>query len=314
MRNDATSNELREDRATQKSRDECASLGDAVLAGLSLPVWVLDVSCIAARSASSRGADGGSDDAHGRFLNDITVLAANPAALALHKAASATDLSTAREQHIFPPALLRAIVAAMSDAPELDHHDVEIELGGIDGAAQRVRARVDFFTTDAGASCGALTILPSRHSSLMRAIPDIVFELDAHGVYVDFAGPDDALLAPISFIGKSITETMPADVADRALASLARLRERGGSERFEYALSMSDGLHWYEASLRALPSGGAAAHVRDVTDLKSAEWRCQECEERCRTLDAELQARTLELERVRRELESLGKRSDEMMK
>lgn len=301
MRNDATSAEPRDDRASFASRDSRAALGDAVLAGLSLPVWVFDFSGFAAlRSASATDGDG--HDVYARFLNDATIVATNPAAIAFHKATSAADLALARER-IFSPAAVRAIAAA-SEECDANLCDLDIELGAMDGTVQRVRARLDRIANDADASYHALTILPCRmRANLLRAIPDIVYELDANGIYVDFAGPEDAWLVPSAFIGKSITETMPPDVAHRALAALNRLRERGGSERFEYALSMSDGLHWYEANMSALPSGGAAAHVRDVTELVSAEWRCQESEERSRMLDADLKARTLDLERAHNELE-----------
>jgi light-regulated signal transduction histidine kinase (bacteriophytochrome) len=69
---------------------------------------------------------------------------------------------------------------------------------------------------------------------------------------------------------------------------------------------MSDGLHWYEARMHALPSGGATAYVRDITELKSAEWRYQESEQRFRALDASVRTRTQELEIANQELEAFS--------
>ncbi len=309
MRNDATSTQLRDERAAFTPHDSDAALGDAVLAGLSLPVWVLDVSAFTAHSAS--GAIDDDEGTYARFLDEVSIVATNVAAIEFHKAASATDLMSARER-IFSPLAVREIVAAAGAAAAGRHREIDIELGTVDGTPQRVRARLDFIATGAGGTCCALTILPVRpQASLLRAVPDIVFELDAAGIYVDFSGPEDALLLPSAFIGKSITETMPPDVAHRTLAALTRLHQRGGSERFEYALSMSDGLHWYEANMSALPSGGAATYVRDVTELKSAEWRRQESEERCRALGADLRARTLDLERAHHELDEVRRSSDQ---
>ena len=126
---------------------------------------------------------------------------------------------------------------------------------------------------------------PRPTSNLLRYIPDMLFELDSNGVYVDFVGPaHDTFAAPQDFLGKSVTQTLPHDLADRTIAALHRLRERGGTERMEYALTMSDGLHWYEARLTALPSGGATACVRDITEQKANDWRLQESEQRFRNI------------------------------
>lgn len=122
-------------------------------------------------------------------------------------------------------------------------------------------------------------------SNLLRHVPDMMFELDANGIYVDFAGPaHDAFAAPHDFLGKSVTQTLPHDLADRTISALQRLREHGGTERMEYALTMSDGLHWYEARMSALPTGGATAYVRDITEQKANDWRLQESEQRLRNI------------------------------
>jgi PAS domain-containing protein len=302
VRNEATSTEPLDRRgALPDPRENHQTLDTQVLAALSLPIWVLDL----ARFAALAGQESECDALHRCFLDSAVVLCVNPAAIAFHQASHASELLGSLDR-VFRPDAVRWIVRAVNgsrDAAQREH----IALGALDGSTRRARARFDTIATDRAAPCLALTLLPDPpRSNLLGIIPDLAFELDANGIYVDFAGlAEDAFVAPGEFLGKSITETMPPDVAHRALAALQRTREHGGNERFEYALSMSDGLHWYEARMSALPSGGAAAYVRDITEQKSAEWRYQESEQRLRALDARVRARTLELEAAKQELEAL---------
>jgi signal transduction histidine kinase len=288
-------------------REKLRALDTAVLAGLSLPIWVLDVSGYAASAGmQGRESSGGSDALERDFLNGTVALYANDAAVDFHKAADAAEL-LGRLDQIFGADAARAVANVLDGSRKLSQRD-DLALRTLDGKTRRVRAQLDLIAYDTAAPCVVLMLLPDAPTSnLLHIIPDLAFELDANGIYVDFAGPEeDAFLAPGEFLGKSVTETMPPDVAHRTLAALQRLREHGGRERFEYALSMSDGLHWYEARMNALPGGGATAYVRDVTEQKSAEWRYQESEQRFRALDANVRARTQELEIANQELEAFS--------
>jgi PAS domain S-box-containing protein len=284
VRKDVTSSELAITHSpTQPRTARDQEPGAEILASLGIPIWLLDLSgCEALGRRHYSGVKSkGREQLRAEFLSRLTVAWVNAAAVRFHRARSEADLLRRLDQ-VFLDETIEWVVQALDTMTG----EQDVAVGALDGSTRFVRARFDAITTGSTSSLIALTILPhARRASLLRAIPDMVFELDENGVYVDFAGPtEDALVAPADFIGKSITETLPPDVAHRTLAALQRLRTRGAPEHLEYALAMSDGLHWYQARLTPLPNHGACAHVRDVTEQKAAAWRLQESEHRFRIM------------------------------
>ena len=63
----------------------------------------------------------------------------------------------------------------------------------------------------------------------LRAIHDLLFELDLHGTYYSAHSVRPELLyRPVSeIIGKSVTEMLPPEAADAVLAALQEANERG---------------------------------------------------------------------------------------
>jgi PAS domain S-box-containing protein len=210
----------------------------------------------------------------------------NTAAVRYHHAQNERELLDALER-VFLPITITALAEVAFALIQGEHAQTRIVMGCVDGSGSlSAHARFDCVATQGQDLRVALTIQPQAEpSNLLRAMPDLLFELDANGVYLDFAGPpEDALYPPSVLLGKSVTELLPHDVADRTLIALQRMRETGDPERFEYTLALSDGLHWYEARLSALAHGGAAAYVRDITDQKRAEWRVRESESMLHTM------------------------------
>jgi len=274
----------------------------SVFSSLSIPIWILDLSPLAAKLHARTDAASypHPDELHTALLTAPVVLAVNQAAVAYHGARSERELLGSLDR-IFLPSTMDAFADALIALRRGSHSEAEIFLGHLHDARSRVRARFDRMADADERLIVSMSLLSvPRHSNLLDVIPDLLFEINAGGICVDFAGPkDDPLFDSRDFLGKSLTEALPADVAHRLLAALQRLRRHGGTERLEYALSMSDGLHWFDARMVALPFGGATAYVRDVTDRKSAEWRLQESQAE---LDARVRARTLELEYANREM------------
>lgn len=271
--------ELRLTRPTPQSLH--GALAQSVLGSLSIPVWVLDLSefCRTCVRSASPPLDNGK--LHCAFLRGVAVLWVNEAAIAFHAAACATELQDALPR-IFTPQTAKELARAMRALDSDGHAEIDVLLGRVRGEPVRARARLDRIAAPSDTTRVAMSLLPPRRlHSLLSALPDMAFELDADGVYIDFAGPaHETLVAPSEFLGKSVTQTLPHEVAHRTLAALQRLRACGGHERFEYTLALSDGLHWYEARMTALPHGGAAAYVRDITEQKCVQWRLQQSEQR----------------------------------
>ena len=127
----------------------------------------------------------------------------------------------------------------------------------------------------------ALNASTSRLSALVRALPDLAFILDAEGVYREVvANADDSLLAaPASgLVGRTIHDLLPAEAAERLIATLRRTIETGQPQIIEYQLIVPAGARWFEGRTQALPPDFGLKPkvlllVRDVTERVQAAER-----------------------------------------
>jgi signal transduction histidine kinase len=121
-----------------------------------------------------------------------------------------------------------------------------------------------------------LRLLEARGQALLEAVPDLVFQLDADGRFVDFHASATArgvvMVPPERFLGRALDDVLPPVVAATARATLEAARSSGEARRFEYELDVGAmGRRDFEARITVMRSGGFLAVVRDVTDLKRAE-------------------------------------------
>ena len=115
-------------------------------------------------------------------------------------------------------------------------------------------------------------------AATLNALPDIMFELDRDGRICDFRAPQPKLLytLPQQFLGKTMAQVLP-DEAVRAIApALAEAAETGRHFGGTYALSLPQGLCWFELSISAKRDPQALdprfiVLVRDITERKRAE-------------------------------------------
>ncbi len=126
--------------------------------------------------------------------------------------------------------------------------------------------------------------------SVLASMDDLVFVLDSEGRFLDsHQGDHDRLYQPReAFTGKHYREVLPADVGERLSQALADARQ-GSSTRFEYALPMPEGKHWYNAVVSARHDAearylGCTVVVRDINARKQAERQLFRNEERYRRL------------------------------
>jgi PAS domain S-box-containing protein len=132
----------------------------------------------------------------------------------------------------------------------------------------------------------------ARNRALLNAIPDMIFELDKNGVFMDFfkaegIGPP---LSPKEFLGKNIREVMPEFISSPTLFGIERTLLTDQTYAFEYQLPGKDGLHDYESRLIASGEDRVLGMVRDITVRKWAEAERE-------VLINELEAKNAELER-----------------
>ncbi len=119
-----------------------------------------------------------------------------------------------------------------------------------------------------------LRLLEARNQALLESLPDLLFQFDAEGRFVDYqAGSARSFfLPPEQFLGRSILEVLPPQIGDAALVAMKRARETGEPQRHEYELELPEaGRRDFESRISPMKSRGFLGLVRDVTELKRAE-------------------------------------------
>jgi diguanylate cyclase (GGDEF)-like protein/PAS domain S-box-containing protein len=117
-----------------------------------------------------------------------------------------------------------------------------------------------------------------RFEAVLRAVPDLMFELDSKGRYLNVWGiRGDLLAAPENqLIGHTVEEILPEDASQIVKASLAEAAEKNSSFGREFKLQLPQGLSWFELSVskRQPESAENASFIvlsRDITSRKEAE-------------------------------------------
>jgi diguanylate cyclase (GGDEF)-like protein/PAS domain S-box-containing protein len=120
----------------------------------------------------------------------------------------------------------------------------------------------------------------ARHEAVLQAIPDLLFELDLDGRYVDYHTPRSELLAapPEQFIGRTLHEVLPAPAAQVCMDALQAAHTHGVCSGREIELDLPQGKRWFELSVARKAEGADGrprfiALSRDVTERKDAERR-----------------------------------------
>jgi len=114
-------------------------------------------------------------------------------------------------------------------------------------------------------------------AATLQAIPDLLFEFDAHGHYVNvFSNQDELLVASrANLIGRHVSAVLPGrearTVADAIQAAAATGHDYGRTIRLELGGSE----HWFELSAARKQSDGGELRVlvlsRDITERREAE-------------------------------------------
>ena len=132
----------------------------------------------------------------------------------------------------------------------------------------------------------------ARNRALLNAIPDMIFEMDRSGVFINFFKSEEMnpVLPADEFLGKNIQEVMPDFIASPTLFGIERTLLTDQTYAFEYQLPGKDGLHDYESRLIASGEDRVLGMVRDITVRKWAEAERE-------VLINELESKNAELER-----------------
>jgi len=118
----------------------------------------------------------------------------------------------------------------------------------------------------------------ARNAAVLKAVPDLLFELDIDGRYIDYHSPSsDLLAAPVeALIGKTVNEILPPAAAEVCMSALRAAHENGSSTGKQFELPLPHGTFWFELSVSRKATGdGAKPHFialsRNITERKEAE-------------------------------------------
>ncbi len=107
--------------------------------------------------------------------------------------------------------------------------------------------------------------------AILDAIPDMLFQFDREGRFLDLRGdPSDLAAAPDQCIGKTIEHVMPKDIAVLFRKQLDRTFEIRRMIEFEYSLPAEGEPYHYESRLVAVSDDLALGMVRNISEQVNA--------------------------------------------
>ncbi len=136
-----------------------------------------------------------------------------------------------------------------------------------------------------------------ERKALINAIPDLIFLVDYRGRFLSYHGNGVTKLyvEPDQFIGKTITEIMPEDVAVQAMDCINKTIRNGENNHFEYALSMNGTTLYFWAQMVKVPENKVLILTRDITPYKTMEIELRHAH---RNLESRIEERTASLKKA----------------
>ncbi len=124
----------------------------------------------------------------------------------------------------------------------------------------------------------AATQAHTELAATLEALPDLLFELDEQGTYLDYRAGQTELLAvpPQELLGQTVHAVLPPAAAEQVLAALADARVNGHSFGREIEIPLPQGDRWFELSVaRKRTADGQPRRFivisRDITQRKEHE-------------------------------------------
>jgi len=120
-----------------------------------------------------------------------------------------------------------------------------------------------------------------RTQAILNAIPDLMFNISADGVFIGYKGSrEDLFLEPKMFLGKKIDEVLPPDLARTTTDRIELVREKKKTQIYEYQLPIKDEIRYFETRMVDCGEDEVLAIIRNITERKLAEKKLKESEEK----------------------------------
>lgn len=118
----------------------------------------------------------------------------------------------------------------------------------------------------------ALRASSASNQALINAIPDPLFLLKHDGTVVDYKAGKEQLFMPSNrFIGKTVFEIFPAEIAAKILQSAELVLAGGDIQSFEYQLTVHGKVEHYEVRIVSSSDDEVLAINRTITERKRME-------------------------------------------
>lgn len=111
------------------------------------------------------------------------------------------------------------------------------------------------------------------NQAILDSMPDLLFRFNGDGVFLDYRNPRDSnlLVEPEFFLGRSVYDVLPPDLAELTLRTIKLVMETGRTQGFEYQLDVDGSKRNYETRHMLVSKGEVLALVRDTTERKQQE-------------------------------------------
>lgn len=109
------------------------------------------------------------------------------------------------------------------------------------------------------------------NKAIINVLPDIIFMVDQDGIFTDCqVSQDNTLyLEKKIFLGKSLNEVLPEDIARKGYEKIQAALETGQLQSFEYELEVEHHKEIFEMRIIKCFEDGVIAIARDITDQHS---------------------------------------------
>ncbi len=122
--------------------------------------------------------------------------------------------------------------------------------------------------------------------ALIAAIPDMIFQVNADGVFLSYkAASEDLYLKPEMFIGHSISEVMPAWFAELTMGKIRETLKGKSIQIYEYELPIpGKEIEQFECRMVPYSENEIVAIIRNITDKKIILRKLRESETNARAI------------------------------
>ncbi len=179
---------------------------------------------------------------------------------------------------------------ASGEIRTVEVHSTPIEVNG-----KSVLFSVIHDITDRKLAEDALKKSVAENRAIINAVPDLMFRIDRNGTYLDsHSTKESKLYVPKElFIGKTINETLPPDLAQQSMFYIDKAFSSGTVVSYEYELAVAGETSYFENRVVAISDSEVLSIIRDISGRKIAEMAMQDALRKLSILIQNLQAGTL---------------------